>query len=125
MYWTLRSVMTFIVALSLGHLAFGDQAMAKMRVLESSAPDIAVNSEIADDTRIDLPENTAIAILKIPECKALEITGPYSGTVADYLDKKRGIWTRVQDLWKRLVGDTDSKSGLSIGGTRGPLKACQ
>ena len=98
MCWTLRFIMTFALAFILGGFAFGSAAMAKMRVLQSSAPAIAVNSELADDTQIDLPEHTSIAILKMPECKALEINGPYSGTLAVYLNKKRGIWTRARDL---------------------------
>jgi hypothetical protein len=123
MGWRLRSALRMAVAAVFFGAMAAHGAMAKVRVIESSVPGIALGAELSETAMLDIPKDAAVIVVQLPECRALELKGPYRGTVAEYLQKQRGFWTRAHDLWDRLAGKGGNTP--SIGGTRGSDEACK
>jgi hypothetical protein len=102
-----------------GVLFLYSSAMAKIKVIQSSTPGLEANLTLSETETIDVPKGAVVIVLQTPECRALEIKGAYHGTIADYLQQRRGIWERAHGLWDRITGSGSDKSGLPSGATRG------
>ncbi|HZV21571.1 MAG TPA: hypothetical protein VE986_08510 [Hyphomicrobiales bacterium] len=96
-------------------------ASAKIRVIQSSTPGLEANSTLSETEIVDVPKDAVVVVLQTPECRALEIKGPYRGTIADYLQQRRGFWERAHALWDRITGGAADKSGSPSGATRGVI----
>lgn len=100
-------------------LALEGAALAKVKVIQSSTPGLETNAILSETEVIDVPRDAVVIVLQIPECRALEIRGAYHGTIADYLEQRRGFWERAQSLWDRITGNGSNKSSPPVGATRG------
>src|SRR5262249_11939120 len=60
-------------------------ALAKIKVIQSSTPGLEENLTLSETEIVEVPKDAAVTVLQTPECRALEIKGPYRGTIADYL----------------------------------------
>jgi hypothetical protein len=94
-------------------------AMAAITVIQSSTPGLEANLTLSETDIIDVPKDAVVVVLKKPECRVLEIKGAYHGTIADYLEQRRGFWERAHSFWDRITGSGQDKSKIPTGATRG------
>ena len=66
--------LTTIAAASV--LVFATAALAKMKVIESDAPEIAIGSEWADDATLPVPPGKSVRVLMLPSNVTKVIEGP-------------------------------------------------
>jgi hypothetical protein len=94
-------------------------ALAKIKVIQSSTPGLEENLTLSETEIVDVPKDAVVTLLQTPECRALEIKGPYRGSIADYLQQQRGFWERASSFWDRMTGSASSKPAAPSGATRG------
>lgn len=69
-------------------------ALAESEVLESTAPQIAAGTKLADDARVKVPDGASIRVLILSSGTTKTLKGPYTGTVGGYKDD-RSWWNRI------------------------------
>jgi hypothetical protein len=94
-------------------------AFAKIKVIQSSIPGLEENLTLSETEIVEVPKDAVVTLLQTPECRALEIKGPYRGTIADYLQQQRGFWERASSFWDRMTGSGSNKPAAPAGATRG------
>jgi hypothetical protein len=127
MRWSLRPYVKISAGALLALLLLNGSVLAKIKVIQSSTPGLEENLTLAETEIVDVPKDAVVTVLQTPECRTLEIKGPYRGTIADYLQQQRGFWERASSFWDRMTGSTSAKPGAPAGATRGfrPKKECE
>src|SRR5262245_57111314 len=85
-------------------------ARAEMEVLQSTVPELAVGSKLADNQQVKLPEGATLRVLITSSGTTKTLKGPYNGTIEAYEEKRS--W------WDRLTGRGNHEDP-PIGATRG------
>ena len=77
-----------------------------------------VGAKLADSTVLDVPDSGELRLLKHPGATTFVVTGPFQGTLQQYIDRCRGVraW-----FWSNC-GPTGKGDPLPSGGTRGIAK---
>lgn len=102
-------VLLFALPLLLCHIY---EASADLRVLESTTPGLPPGTVLLDDARLDIAAGAQIKLLRLPAATTVTITGPHTGTLADYE-------RRPKSLWERWFGASTPAKDEPYGGVRG------
>jgi hypothetical protein len=127
MRWSLCTYVKSFAGALLALMLLNGSALAKIKVIQSSTPGLQENSTLAETEIVEVPKDAVVTVLQTPECRTLEIKGPYRGTIADYLQQQRGFWERAGSFWERMTGSGSAKTAAPAGATRGlkPKKECE
>ncbi len=89
-------------------------AYADLVITGASDPKYKVGEKLPDTTKLEIPADITVSILKIPEQETYVVRGPYTGTLADYIKKKTCPWV------ERLFGlcGREDRSEAPTGGVR-------
>ncbi len=105
---------SFMFAFGISHSAYAD-----LVVTASSHSDIKIGTKLPDNTRLRIPEDITIDILKTPENETYTLKGPFVGTLEDYKQQKKCKW------YQRILGNCDNNSNDSTTGTVGGVRSIQ
>jgi hypothetical protein len=119
MRWSLYPYLKISAGALLTLILLHGSASAKIKVIQSSTPGLEENLTLAETEIVEVPKDAVVTVLQTPECRTLEIKGPYRGTIADYLQQQRGFWERANSFWERITGSASPKPGAPSGATRG------
>lgn len=77
-----------------------------------------VGAKLPDSAMLDVPDSSELRLLKHPGATTFVVTGPFQGTLQQYIDRCRGVraW-----FWSNC-GPAGKGDPLPSGGTRGIAK---
>lgn len=90
--------------------------LAELEVTAVRGPSAAkVGSKLQDAAVLDVPDGGELRLMKHPGAATFVVTGPFKGTLQEYVDRCRGVraW-----FWSNC-GSTGKGDPLPSGGTRG------
>ena len=105
----LRVALVALVALLAAPIS---TAMAESEVLESNIEQYPTGTQIDNETRIIMPEDSNMRVLILTTGSTKTLQGPYEGTIPNY--KEERSW------WERITGRSKTDNA-PIGATRGLL----
>jgi hypothetical protein len=85
-------------------------ARAEVEVKKSSTPSFKVGARYGETSQLSVPGGSEVEFFKLPTGPTYTVTGPYTGTLADY--------TNPCPWWKSAVGSC-KEAPPTTGGTRG------
>ncbi len=87
---------------------------ADLVITGASDPKYKVGEKLPDTTKLEIPADITVSILKIPEQETYVVRGPFTGTLEDYIKKKTCPWI------ERLFGNCgrEDRSEPPTGGVR-------
>ena len=106
---------TIAIAMMAGALLAGSpvlvgSAHADVEVKKSSSPSFKVGARYGETSQLSVPAGGEVEFFKLPTGPTYTVTGPYTGTLADY--------TNPCPWWKSAVGSC-KEAAPATGGTRG------
>ena len=106
----------FIASFSLFLASYSHVSFADIVIQSSSDENIKAGTKLPDGSKLRIPDNVTVNLLKTPENETYTLVGPFVGTLEDYKNKKKCKW------YKRVLGNCSTggiKSSDPVGGTRG------
>ncbi|MGH1349547.1 MAG: hypothetical protein ACRBBN_01880 [Methyloligellaceae bacterium] len=87
---------------------------ADLVITGASDPKYKVGEKLPDNTKLEIPADITVSILKIPEQETYVVRGPHTGTLEEYIKKKTCPWI------ERLFGvcGREDRSEPPTGGVR-------
>jgi len=108
----------WVAGLSVALLTVAATARAEIEVVAAKGVTLERGSKLPDDTVLDIPKGGDVRLLKQPGDAAYAITGPFKGTLQDYIDRCTG-W---RAWFSSGCGTAGGGDNLPVGGTRGLTK---